>query len=184
MLSFRNITHRYSRHPSVNEISLDVADGQVVSLLGPSGCGKSTILRLAAGLERPETGSVTLDGNVVARGDHFTPPEQRGIGFVFQDYALFPHMTVRENILYGLDNISEAEMNAAARSARIDEVLTQVDLIEYIDAMPHELSGGQQQRVALARALRRNQNWCCWTNPMPVSTAACVNEFAMICCMS
>ena len=153
MLSFRNITHRYSRHPSVNEISLDVADGQVVSLLGPSGCGKSTILRLAAGLERPETGSVTLDGNVVARGDHFTPPEQRGIGFVFQDYALFPHMTVRENILYGLDNISEAEMNAAARSARIDEVLTQVDLIEYIDAMPHELSGGQQQRVALARAL-------------------------------
>ena len=153
MLSFRNITHRYSRHPSVNEISLDVADGQVVSLLGPSGCGKSTILRLAAGLERPETGSVTLDGNVVARGDHFTPPEQRGIGFVFQDYALFPHMTVRENILYGLDNISEAEMNAAARNARIDEVLTQVDLIEYIDAMPHELSGGQQQRVALARAL-------------------------------
>ena len=153
MLSFRNITHRYSRHPSVNEISLDVADGQVVSLLGPSGCGKSTILRLAAGLERPETGSVTLDGNVVARGDHFTPPEQRGIGFVFQDYALFPHMTVRENILYGLDNISEAEMNAAARNARVDEVLTQVDLIEYIDAMPHELSGGQQQRVALARAL-------------------------------
>ena len=74
MLSFRNITHRYSRHPSVNEISLDVADGQVVSLLGPSGCGKSTILRLAAGLERPETGSVTLDGNVVARGDHFTRP--------------------------------------------------------------------------------------------------------------
>ena len=89
MLSFRNITHRYSRHPSVNEISLDVADGQVVSLLGPSGCGKSTILRLAAGLERPETGSVTLDGNVVARGDHFTPPEQRGIGFVFQADA-FP----------------------------------------------------------------------------------------------
>lgn len=153
MLSFRNITHRYSRHPSVNEISLDVADGQVVSLLGPSGCGKSTILRLAAGLERPETGSVTLDGNVVARGDHFTPPEQRGIGFVFQDYALFPHMTVRENILYGLDNISDAEMNATARNARVDEVLTQVDLVEYIDAMPHELSGGQQQRVALARAL-------------------------------
>ena len=90
MLSFRNITHRYSRHPSVNEISLDVADGQVVSLLGPSGCGKSTILRLAAGLERPETGSVTLDGNVVARGDHFTPPEQRGIGFVFSGLRAFP----------------------------------------------------------------------------------------------
>ena len=153
MLSFRHISHRYSRHPSVNEINLDIADGQVVSLLGPSGCGKSTILRLAAGLERPETGSITLDGSVVAGGEDFTPPEKRGIGFVFQDYALFPHMTVRENILYGLDSISYAEMNAAARNARIDEVLTQVDLVEYVDAMPHELSGGQQQRVALARAL-------------------------------
>ena len=96
-------------------------------------------------------------------------------------------MTVRENILYGLDNISDAEMNAAARNARVDEVLTQVDLVEYIDAMPHELSGGQQQRVALARGIVGAETFKLVylpVNPMPGSTAACVNVFAMICCMS
>lgn len=156
MLVFDRISHRYSKHPSVSDISIDIDDGQVVSLLGPSGCGKSTILRLAAGLEKPEQGTITLDGECVAGAGMFTPPEKRGIGFVFQDYALFPHMTVSENILYGLEGVSMAAMDHAARQARLLEVLEQVDLASYTDAMPHELSGGQQQRVALARALAPN----------------------------
>jgi iron(III) transport system ATP-binding protein len=156
MLVFDQITHRYSKSPSVSGININIAEGQVVSLLGPSGCGKSTILRLAAGLERPEQGSITLDGGCVASDSSFVPPENRGIGFVFQDSALFPHMTVSENILYGLEGVSMTAMDHTARQARRLEVLEQVDLIAYADAMPHELSGGQQQRVALARALAPN----------------------------
>ena len=153
MLSFSNISHRYSQYPSVQGIDIEVGDGQVVSLLGPSGCGKSTILRLAAGLERPEQGIIKLDGHNVAGDKTFIPPEERGIGLVFQDYALFPHMTVRENILYGLEGNRSTNIDIKQFENRVEEALNQVDLIDYIHAMPHELSGGQQQRVALARAL-------------------------------
>lgn len=153
MLTFSDISHRYTGYPSVQGINIEVADGQVVSLLGPSGCGKSTILRLAAGLESPDLGEIRIDDHIVASHGTFIPPEERGIGLVFQDYALFPHMSVKENILYGLDGIHASQMDTAAKEARVDEVLEQVDLVEYRAAMPHELSGGQQQRVALARAL-------------------------------
>ena len=148
MLELRGVSHRYGKTPSVADIDLTVNDGEVVSLLGPSGCGKSTILRLIAGLERPLSGEVRLNGDIIATPDAMLPPEERGIGLVFQDYALFPHMSVFENINYGLKHRFSGD-----NSARVREVLAHVDLEWAARSMPHELSGGQQQRVALARAL-------------------------------
>jgi iron(III) transport system ATP-binding protein len=150
MLRFDKISHHYGLWPSIDDISLNIEEGKVVSLLGPSGCGKSTILRIAAGLEKPSTGSVWIDSDKVAGDDAFTAPEQRRVGLVFQDYALFPHMTVAENILYSLEGVST---DSAYNCQRLGEVLEQVDMTNYAESWPHMLSGGQQQRVALARAL-------------------------------
>ena len=135
--------------PVVNGLSFDVAEGERFALLGPSGCGKTTALRLAAGFERPDSGHVTLDGRaLVDEGGTWVPPESRGIGFVFQDYALFPHLSVRDNVRFGLRGLARKD-----RTGRVDEVLKLVDLTPFADRMPHQLSGGQQQRVALARAI-------------------------------
>ena len=153
MLTLKNVSHHYGEFQSVHSIDIDIEEGGVVSLLGPSGCGKSTILRLAAGLERPTSGEIWLDGQLVAAESGFIPPERRRVGMVFQDYALFPHMTVAENILYGLEGGAGGALDAKARRQRMAEVLEQVDLSSYADAFPHMLSGGQQQRAALARAL-------------------------------
>ncbi|XDZ66878.1 ABC transporter ATP-binding protein [Alphaproteobacteria bacterium LSUCC0684] len=152
MLTFENVSHAYGETPSVEDISIQIRKGEVVSLLGPSGCGKSTILRLASGLEKLRSGTIMLDGRVVASADMFIPPEERGIGLVFQDYALFPHMSVRRNILFGLDGVHTG-MSREDKEARVNTVLEHVDLAGLGDVMPDELSGGQQQRVALARAL-------------------------------
>jgi iron(III) transport system ATP-binding protein len=130
---------------AVDNLNLDVAEGEVCALLGPSGCGKTTMLRLLAGFERPDGGCITLDGDVIAGGRSFVPPERRRIGMVFQDYALFPHMTVEENVRYALGRRGDP--------ARAAEVLDLVGLADLRRRPPHELSGGQQQRVALARAL-------------------------------
>ena len=153
MLEFRNISHAYGQTPSIYDINLTVNNGEVVSLLGPSGCGKSTILRLAAGLEAPLAGEIYLNGQLIASPDHMTPAEDRGIGLVFQDYALFPHMTVYDNIVYSLRGNKALHLSSAQIDQKIKDALDHVDLAEYAQAMPHELSGGQQQRVALARAL-------------------------------
>ena len=150
MLRFENVSHKYGPTPSVMNISFQIETGQVVSLLGPSGCGKSTILRLAAGLEQPRSGEIYLNDRLISSSDIMLPPEERGIGLVFQDYALFPHMTVYENILYGLKRSS---LSSSRQDERVSAVLNHVDLSGFQQAMPHELSGGQQQRVALARAL-------------------------------
>ena len=125
-------------------LSLRVAEGEILALLGPSGCGKTTTLRLVAGLEHPDAGTITLRGRVVAGPDRAVPPEERGVGIVFQDYALFPHLAVADNVAFGLPR--------GARG-RVDEVLDLVGLGGFGARYPHELSGGQQQRVALARAL-------------------------------
>lgn len=149
-LELKNISHSYGDLRAVDNVSLHIDSGELVCLLGPSGCGKSTILRIAAGLEPLQRGQAKMAGSLVADGAAGTsvPPEQRGVGLVFQDFALFPHLTVAGNVAFGLSHLAPA-----VRSARVAEVLAQVDMGGYAMAYPHALSGGQQQRVALARAL-------------------------------
>jgi iron(III) transport system ATP-binding protein len=149
-LELQNISHAYGDLLAVDHVSLHIDAGELVCLLGPSGCGKSTILRIAAGLEQLQRGQARMGSGLVADGaaGMSVPPEQRGVGLVFQDFALFPHLTVAGNVAFGLGDLTQV-----ARSARVAEVLAQVDMNGYAAAYPHALSGGQQQRVALARAL-------------------------------
>ena len=147
MLQFNCIHHDYNGTPSVCDVSFQVEAGEVVSLLGPSGCGKTTLLRLAAGLEQPNIGTIRLHDKVISSVDYVQPPEQRGIGYMFQDYALFPHLTVIQNVVFGLP-----QKGSAAAKRGLDS-LQEVGIESLSDMYPHELSGGQQQRVALARAL-------------------------------
>ncbi len=134
----------------VDNVSLAVAAGQVTCLLGPSGCGKSTTLRMIAGVERAASGEVRLDGRVVAGPGVHVPPEVRSVGLMFQDFALFPHLTVADNIGFGL------RIDRTAKTRRVGELLDKVDLAGFGQKHPHQLSGGEQQRVALARALAPN----------------------------
>jgi sulfate transport system ATP-binding protein len=145
-ITVRHLSKRYGAFQAVDDVSFDVPAGQLVALLGPSGSGKSTILRIIAGLEMSEAGSVELTGEDATA----VPIQHRGVGFVFQHYALFRHMTVRENIGFGLKvrKLPKAEIRA-----RVDELLDLVQLTGYATRYPSQLSGGQRQRVALARAL-------------------------------
>jgi len=129
---------------AVERVSLSLGEGELMALLGPSGCGKTTTLRMIGGFEQPDEGSITLAGRDITH----LPPEQRGIGFVFQDYALFPHLNVLENVKFGLRGMSRAQADTRAR-----EMLKLVGLDDLASRKPHQLSGGQQQRVALARSL-------------------------------
>jgi iron(III) transport system ATP-binding protein len=153
---FLNVSHlqvRYGRQaqPAVDDVSLGLKAGDIGVLIGPSGCGKTTLLRAVAGLERASSGSITLQGETVSDGTHHMPAEQRRIGMVFQDYALFPHLSVGRNVAFGIDSLPRAE-----RAHRVAEVLALVGLDGMQERYPQELSGGQQQRVALARALAPN----------------------------
>lgn len=143
----KGISKTFGSVTAVSELTLGIRRGEFFSLLGPSGCGKTTILRLIAGLEKPDSGSITIGGRIVA-GEEWVPPEKRKIGFVFQDYALFPHMTVFENIAFGLTGYSKKELKQ-----KVMEMLELVGLTDMAERYPHELSGGEQQRIALARAL-------------------------------
>ncbi|MDF2661073.1 MAG: transporter ATP-binding protein [Paenibacillus sp.] len=145
-----NLTFQYDKGNEhvLSGFSIQLEQGEVVGVLGQSGCGKSTLLRLIAGLEAPRSGRISIGGTTMVDSNVFVSPESRGVGMVFQDYALFPHLTVENNILFGLHRLTKKE-----RAARLDEMLGLVQLREYAKRYPHELSGGQQQRVAFARAL-------------------------------
>jgi iron(III) transport system ATP-binding protein len=149
-VEINNLQYQYknSKTATIEDFSLDIEKGEIISILGESGSGKSTVLRLIAGLETPNHGSIYINGKTVLDDSHFTPPEKRGIGMVFQDYALFPNMTVANNIKFGL-----RKMNRKQKQQRLEEMLSLINLSDYQDRYPYELSGGQQQRVALARAL-------------------------------
>jgi iron(III) transport system ATP-binding protein len=149
-LEVQQIVKRFSpaQPAAVDGVSFDLADGEILALVGPSGCGKTTTLRLIAGLERPDRGLIRIAGRPVAGERVFVPPERRGVGMVFQDHALFPHLTAYENVAFGLRGRPAAEIRATA-----SEMLGLVGLERLATRHPHALSGGERQRVALARAL-------------------------------
>ncbi|WP_374642145.1 ABC transporter ATP-binding protein [Tabrizicola sp.] len=146
-LEVTHLSRAFGGRRVVDDVTLTVAAGQVTCLLGPSGCGKSTTLRIIAGVERTDQGEVRIDGRLVEGPGVHVPPEARSVGLMFQDFALFPHLTVAENVGFGL------RADRARKAQRIGELLEKVDLSGFGQKHPHELSGGEQQRVALARAL-------------------------------
>ncbi|MDB9234412.1 MULTISPECIES: ABC transporter ATP-binding protein [Halorubrum] len=148
VLSLSEVTKAFGPETAVDDVSLDVRSGELLTFLGPSGCGKTTTLRTIAGLEEPTEGQITLGDEVVAGDGSFVPPERRDVGIVFQNFALFPHLTVRENIAFGL-----TDADAAESEARVDELLELVEMTDHGEKTPDQLSGGQKQRVALARSL-------------------------------
>ncbi|TKX63356.1 ABC transporter ATP-binding protein [Halorubrum sp. GN12_10-3_MGM] len=148
VLSLSEVTKVFGPETAVDDVSLDVRSGELLTFLGPSGCGKTTTLRTIAGLEEPTEGQITLGDEVVAGDGSFVPPERRDVGIVFQNFALFPHLTVRENIAFGL-----TDADAAESEARVDELLELVEMTNHGEKTPDQLSGGQKQRVALARSL-------------------------------
>jgi iron(III) transport system ATP-binding protein len=147
-VTFEDVSRRYDDTLALDHVSLDIPPGEIVCLLGPSGCGKTTLLRIAAGVERPSAGRILLDGQEVAGPDRFVPPEKRGVGLMFQDFALFPHLTIADNVAFGLRSLTRSEARAEALAA-----LERVGLAHYAAEYPHILSGGEQQRVAIARAI-------------------------------
>lgn len=150
ILTINNLTFSFpkSRNPVIEEFSFSMNEGEIVGILGESGSGKSTLLRLISGLEIPRGGTIEIAGREVAGEKTFVQPENRGVGMVFQDYALFPHMSVRDNLLFGLSRLPRKE-----RNPRVREMLELIQMTEFEKRYPHQLSGGQQQRIALARAL-------------------------------
>ncbi|WP_028596516.1 ABC transporter ATP-binding protein [Paenibacillus assamensis] len=149
-VSIKNLTFRYNKRqtPIIDDLSFTIKKGEVVGIVGASGSGKSTLLRIIAGLEQPEQGKIEIDHNVMMDDTRWVETEQRGVGMVFQDYALFPHLNVADNIAFGLHKLKRSE-----RKQKLLEMLELVQMSEYAKRYPHELSGGQQQRVAMARAL-------------------------------
>jgi iron(III) transport system ATP-binding protein len=154
-ITIRKLSKQYLDNESlaVDNFNIEIEQGEIVTLLGPSGCGKTTTLRMIAGFEMPTHGSIEIDNQLIFDQHAVIPPEKRGIGMVFQDYALFPHLTIGNNVSFGL-----SKWKAKDKKSRVEEVLLLVGLADYQDKYPHQLSGGQQQRVALARALAPRPN--------------------------
>lgn len=147
-LTLDSLRKEFGAATAVDDVSLSIAPGEVMCLLGPSGCGKSTTLRIASGVERQTSGRVLIDDVCVSDDSAHLPPEKRSVGLMFQDFALFPHLRVLENVAFGLRKLRRRERESVAR-----EYLERVDMARYAERYPHELSGGEQQRIALARAL-------------------------------
>ncbi len=146
-LRVEGVSHAYGARRVIEEVNLAVVGGEVHCLVGPSGCGKTTMLRLIAGLEPLQGGRISIDGGLVAEPHDNLLPEQRRVGLMFQDFALFPHLRVVDNVAFGL-----RDLNSRQRRQRAQELLAQVNMSDHADSYPHMLSGGEQQRVALARA--------------------------------
>ena len=145
------VSKSFDERVVINQLSLHIERSERLVLFGPSGCGKTTVLRLLAGLEVPDKGEIRIEGQIVASsGKNLVPPEKRNVGMVFQDLALWPHMTVQQNLMFGLNARGVKKREA---HVRVREMLHRVGLEHRMDAKPHQLSGGEQQRVALARAL-------------------------------
>lgn len=147
-LTLENITRTYGEAAALSGVNFAIAPGEIICLLGPSGCGKTTLLRIISGIERPTSGRVLIDDSEVAGPNRFVPPESRSVGLMFQDFALFPHLSVIDNVAFGLKSLPSGERTKAARA-----ILDRVGMTAFADAFPSTLSGGQQQRVALARAI-------------------------------
>jgi iron(III) transport system ATP-binding protein len=175
-ICIHGVSKRFGSVQAVEDAHLCVERGELVALLGPSGCGKTTLLRLVAGFEQPDAGEVRLADRIVANADAWVPPEQRRVGLVFQDYALFSHLTVAENVAFGLPR--------RGRGARVAELLELTGLTPLARRYPHELSGGQQQRVAVARALAPRPDVVLldepWSNIDPILRAAMRDELSAI----
>ncbi len=169
-IELRGLGKRFGPVQAVRGLSLEIERGELLALVGPSGCGKTTLLRMIAGFERPSEGDILFDGRSVLREE----PEHRRVGIVFQDYALFPHMTVARNIAYGLR--FQPGIEKSARASRVEELLSMVGLAGYGGRAPHELSAGQQQRVALARALAPNPEVLLLDEPMSALDALLRDE--------
>ena len=150
LLELLRVSRRFGSRDVVDAVSMELLPGRIACLLGPSGCGKSTLLRLVAGLDRPDQGEIRIGGQCVASPAGALPPEARGVGLVFQDNALFPHLDVEANVGFGLNGLSRAD-----RRREVHRLLDQFQIAQLSSAWPHSLSGGEQQRVAIARALAR-----------------------------
>lgn len=149
MLRTENLTKRYSRLEAVKDVTLHISRGEILTVLGPSGCGKTTLLRLIAGLERPDEGRVLIDGIEVSSPNKMVPPFKRKLSMIFQDLALWPHMTVKGNIKF----VMEKNLTKDILREEIHKILEKVNLIGFNNRYPHQLSGGEKQRLAIARAL-------------------------------
>lgn len=148
ILRIENVTRHFGSVAALDGVSFEIAPGEIVCLVGHSGCGKSTLLRAISGVEHIDGGAVVLAGTTVSSADAFVEPENRNIGFMFQDYALFPHLTARQNIGFGLRNMNRKDV-----AARVDDIISRLGIEALAERYPHMLSGGEQQRIALARAL-------------------------------
>ncbi len=167
-IHLRGVTRRFPNGPAaLDDVSLDIQAGEFLALLGPSGCGKTTLLRLIAGFEAPTDGTLAFDERLVAGPGCFVQPEARQVAIVFQSYALWPHMSVGENVGYPL---RVKGLRGTERARKVAEALAAVDLSGFEGRRPADLSGGQRQRVALARCLAMEPASCFWTSRSPIST--------------
>ena len=161
MLEIRGLTRRFGNQTVLDNIDLDIPTGEVACLVGPSGCGKSTLLRLVAGLDRPDQGTITLNGRTISSPGWALEPHKRQLNMVFQDYALWPHMNVETIVGYGLDR-----MERSARKTRVRNLLEQLQIAPLARRLPSQISGGQQQRVAIARALATDPDLLLFDEPL------------------
>lgn len=163
-LSLRSVSKTFAEKVALDDVSIEVDPGSFVVLLGPSGSGKTTLLRCLAGIERPTSGEIVFDGRTVAGPHQFVPPEKRGLAMVFQDYALWPHLSVRRNVEFPMT--SSHKVGRDERTRRVDDLLERVGISALADRYPSQLSGGEQQRVALARALAAHAGLILFDEPL------------------